>query len=75
MLEISKKTDYGDIARIIKQYPVIQTEKNEETLLLRGLALQIIGRTKEAKTAVTVSMIIKYTRSLGPSGVDMFFAK
>ncbi|KAJ3323932.1 hsp90 co-chaperone Cdc37 [Boothiomyces sp. JEL0866] len=75
LLEISKKTDYGDIARIIKQYPVIQTEKNEEILLLRGLALQIIGRTKDAKTAVTVSMIIKYTRSLGPSGVDMFFTK
>ncbi|KAI8892950.1 Cdc37 N terminal kinase binding-domain-containing protein, partial [Globomyces pollinis-pini] len=74
LLTLSRTSDYGIMVKILKQFPDIQKEKNEETLLLRVLCLQIIGNAKEAKNCVLVTLILKYTRSLGTVGVDAFFS-
>lgn len=75
LLEFSQKESFGDIVHLLRKYPALQNEKFEEVLLLRALCLSATRRMKEARSAVQVSLIIKYTRSLGPSGVDLFFTK
>lgn len=75
LVEFSRASDYGKIADILRKNSTLQSEKIEEALLLRGLCLEIVGRPKESKNCIMVSLILKYTRSLGPSGVDVFFAK
>jgi cell division cycle protein 37 len=75
LLEYSKTSDYRNLARLLSKHKDLPTEKNEECLLLRALCLEIIGFTKEAENAVKNSLIMKYSRNLGPNGVDLFFQK
>lgn len=76
LLLFSQKSDYGDIVKLLRQYPTLSTEKNEEALLLRALCFSCIGKTKEARTCVQNSTIIKFTRNLGGNdGIDLFFSK
>ncbi|KAH6565988.1 hypothetical protein BASA50_005293 [Batrachochytrium salamandrivorans] len=67
--------DFGDVVRALKKHPKLQEEASEEAILMRALVLEIVGRAKEAKTCVVNSLILKYTRSLGTSGIDVFFDK
>jgi cell division cycle protein 37 len=75
LLELSTTSDYGDMAKLLRQNNSLLTEKNEEALVLRGLCLEIMGKPKEAKNCVTVSLIVKFIRNLGANSVDMFFSK
>jgi hypothetical protein len=75
LLELSRTSDYGEMAKLLKQHSNLLTEKNEEALVLRGLCLEIMGKPKEAKNCVTVSLIVKFIRNLGSNSVDMFFSK
>jgi cell division cycle protein 37 len=75
LLNLSKLSDYGKIASLLKQDPTLLNEKIEEILLLRALCLEIISQPKEAKNAVMVSMIIKFIRNLGIKGIDVFFQR
>lgn len=76
LLEYSKKSSFGDIVALLRKYPTLQTEKIEELLLLRALCFSTIGNTKEARTCVQNSLIIKFVRNLNvPNAVDLFFSK
>eukprot|EP00842_Homolaphlyctis_polyrhiza_P005605 jgi/Hompol1/6045/HPOL_004823-RA len=75
LVPYSEYTDFDDVVKSLKKHPKFQTESVEEALLMRALSLEIVGRAAEAKTCVINSMIIKFTRSLGESGIDMFFTR
>ena len=76
LLAFSQKSDFSDVAKMLRQHPTLLTEKNEEALLLRALCLACIGKNKEARACVQNSTIIKFTRNLGGSdSVDLFFSK
>ncbi|KAL2913665.1 hsp90 co-chaperone Cdc37 [Polyrhizophydium stewartii] len=75
LLAFSRYTDFGDVIKALKSKPKLMKESREEMLLMRALSLEIMGRSKEAKTAALNSLIIKYTRSLGASGIDVFFSR
>ena len=75
LLELSRTSDYAKIFQLLKQNPdLMSNESFEEALLLRALCLEII-QDKSSKTAVMVSLVLKFTRSLGPQGLDLFFQK
>ncbi|KAI8904721.1 Cdc37 N terminal kinase binding-domain-containing protein [Gorgonomyces haynaldii] len=75
LLDFSKLRDFGDILNVLKSNPQLQEEKNEEILLMRALSLEIILKKSDAKNCVMLSLVLKYTRSLGPGGIDVFFSK
>lgn len=75
LLKYSQTSDYGELVKILKADPTLLNEKNEESLLLRALCLEICNKSKESKNCVMVSLILKFIRNLGISGVDVFFSK
>ncbi|KAK5666697.1 hypothetical protein BDV3_006023 [Batrachochytrium dendrobatidis] len=75
LLAFSKYGDFGDVLKALKKHSELQKETFEEAILMRALVLEIVGKSKEAKTCVINSLILKYTRALGSSGIDVFFSK
>jgi cell division cycle protein 37 len=75
LLKYSQTSDYGLLVKILKADPSLLNEKNEETLLLRALCFEVCSRSKEARNCVMVSLILKFVRNLGVSGIDLFFSK
>ena len=75
LLAFSYATDPSDSARLLRKDPKLGSEKAEEALMMRAIALGTLGKYKDAKTCIVNSLTIKYTRSLGPSGIDVFFSK
>jgi cell division cycle protein 37 len=72
----SQKSEFGDIAKLLRQQPALPSEKVEEILLLRAICLASVGDGKAARTCVQNSLIIKYTRNLGGvNNIDLFFGK
>jgi hypothetical protein len=75
LLSLSEKSDYGEVYKILKAHPDVSSDANEEALLLRALCFSVVGKLPKAKIAVQNAMILKFTRSLGANGVDVFFSK
>ncbi|KAI8922778.1 Cdc37 N terminal kinase binding-domain-containing protein [Entophlyctis helioformis] len=75
LIAYSRLSDFGDIVRLLHKHSDLQSDSCEESLLMRALGLEIIGNAKEAKNCVINSLVLKYTRSLGSNGVDVFFGK
>jgi hypothetical protein len=76
LLKLSRTSDYGAIYRILKDYPDLsKNEAFDEALLLRALCKEIVGQASEARNCVLVSLILKFTRSLGENSLETFFTK
>ncbi|KAJ3306474.1 hsp90 co-chaperone Cdc37 [Kappamyces sp. JEL0829] len=77
LLLFSQKSDYGDLVKLLRQHPKLQSEKAEEVLLLRAICMATVGDLKAARNCVQNSLVLKYTRNLQTTGngIEMFFGK